>query len=262
MGKYFSLTFYEKQTQPGEIWLRTPDNRIVSAADGLKNVFSKYKYATASLPLADNSNRSFYQDINEGVYFTRFDVIQDVVFVETPRGTIFDQIVVENNEIYPKTQDNNFTTSLSSNRLRFPDYWFDENNRKIFIATYRNENFQPNTKNFKLGYIIEEFDMKRSVLDVINYFTVDFNFDTKVAYKETPIAEPLKITYNKETKMFNLSHICRGPKKEFGLISINLLRDQDLSVKNVNAFFSFSKTTDVVFEKIIQKKTTIDSDNQ
>lgn len=262
MGKYFSLTFYEKQTQPGEFWIRTPDNRIVSAIDGLKNVFEKYKYATASLPFHDNSLRTFYQDITEPGYFTRFDVIQDVIFVETQRGTIFDQIEVKNNIIYPKTQDNNFTTSLKSNRLRFPDYWFDEINRKIFITTYRIEAFQENTKGLRLGYFIEEYDMKRSILDVKNYFTVEFDFNAKNFYTETPISEPAKLTYNRETKMFNISHICRGPKKEFGLVSINVLKDQDLSVKNINAFFSFQKTTNVIFNPIIQKKMTIDSDNQ
>lgn len=260
MGKYFSLTFYEKQSQTGELWIRTPDNRIVSASDGLKNVFAKYKNIKQNNSYDDGSDRTFYQDAIEGTYFTRFDVIQDVIFVETPRGVIFDQITVKDNEIYPKTQDNNFTTSLSSDRLRSPDYWFDEHNRKIFIATYKNEYYTSNS--FKLGYIIEEFDMKRSILDVKNYFTVEFNLEMDSDYKELPIFEPIKITYNRDTKMFNLSHIFRGPKKEFGLISINLLKDQDLSVKNINAFFSFSKTSDVVFEKIIQKKMTIDSDIQ
>jgi hypothetical protein len=259
MGKYFSLTFYEKNRQEGELWVRTPNNSIVPAQEALSEVFLKYKNVSSELSEQDSSGRTIYQDLMEGNFFLRFDMIQDVLFVETPRGNIFDQIVVENNKILPRNQDNNFTTSLLSKRLTFPDYYFDENNKKIYIVTNKIEEYE-NLNGLKLGYIIEEFDMNSSVLDVKYYFKVFFNFNIKNFYKILPIVEPLKLSYNRFTKTFNISHICRGPNNEFGLVSINVLKDQNLNVNSINAFFPFQDTTDVDYESIIQKKLTIDLD--
>jgi len=259
MGKYFSLTFYEKNRQEGELWVRTPTNSVLPAQQALSNVFLKYKNVTSDLAEEDSSGRTFYQDLMDGNFFLRFDMIQDVLFVETPRGNIFDQIVVENNQILPRNQNNNFTTSLSSRRLTFPDYWFDENNKNIYIVSNKIEEYQ-NLNGIKLGYIIEEFDINSSILDVKYYFTVFFNFNIKNFYNQLPIVEPLKLSYNKFTKTFNISHICRGPKNDFGLISINVLKDQNLNVQSINAFFPFQETTDVDYSSIIQKKLTIDLD--
>jgi hypothetical protein len=259
MGKYFSLTFYEKNRQEGELWVRTPNNTILPAEQALSRVFLKYKNVVSDLAEGDSSGRTFYQDIVEGKNFLRFDMIQDVLFVETPRGNIFDQIVFENNQILPRNQDNNFTTSLSSRRLSFPDYWFDENNKKIYIASSKIEQYEK-LNGLKMGYIIEQFDMNSSILDVKYYFTIFFNFNIKNFYDELPIVEPLKLSYNKYTKIFNISHICRSPKKDFGLVSINILKDQELSIESINAFFPFQKTTDVDYVPIIQKKLTIDMD--
>jgi hypothetical protein len=259
MGKYFALTFYEKNRQAGELWVRTPNNLIVPAQEALSQVFLKYKNVSSELAEQDSSGRTIYQDLMDGTFFLRFDMIQDVLFVETPRGNIFDQIVVENNKILPRNQDNNFTTSLLSKRLTFPDYYFDENNKKIYIVTNKIEEYQ-NLGGLKLGYIIEEFNMNSSILDVKYYFTVFFNFNIKQFYDTLPIVEPLKLSYNRFTKTFNISHICRGPNNEFGLVSINVLKDQDLNVSSINAFFPFQDTTNVEYESIIQKKLTIDLD--
>jgi hypothetical protein len=259
MGKYFSLTFYEKNRQEGELWVRTPNNTILPAQQAFSNVFLKYKDVVSDLSVDDSSGITFYQDLMGGTNFLRFDMIQDVLFIETPRGNIFDQIVFENNRILPRNQDNNFTTSLSTRRLTFPDYWFDESNKKIYIVSNRIEQYQ-NLNGLKLGYIIEQFDMNSSILDVKYYFTVFFNFNIKNFYDELPIVEPLKLSYNNYTKIFNISHICRGPKKDFGLVSINILKDQQLDVQSINAFFPFQETTDVDYVPIVQKKLTIDLD--
>jgi hypothetical protein len=72
--------------------------------------------------------------------------------------------------------------------------------------------------------------------------------------------EPPKITYNKSTKMFNVSHILRGPRKQFGFVSINILKDQNLDVKEINAFFPYAKTKDIIYNISLQKTLTVDSD--
>jgi hypothetical protein len=256
MGKYFSLTFYEKKLQSGELWVRDSNDNIFSVSEALKNVFIKYK----DVDIKDVDSLTFYEQVTTNTEILRFDVIQDVIFIETPRGNIFDQIILENDEIKPKTLDNNFTTSLSSRRSGFPDYWFDENNRKIFIASSNVESYDQSLSGLRIGYIIEQFDMNTSILDIKYYFNITFNFGIDSYYKEIPIVEPVQLTYNKITKTFNISHICRGPKKQFGLVSINILKDQNLNVSSINALFPFQDTSVVTYNKVIQKKLSIDSD--
>lgn len=256
MGKYFSLTFYEKNLQEGELWLRDNNNNVLSVSEALKNVFIKYK----DVDNKDVDSLTFYEQINTNTQILRFDVIQDVFFIETSRGNIFDQIIMENGEIKPKTLDNNFTTSLSSRRSGFPDYWFDENNRKIYIASNKVESYNGNLNGVKVSYMIEQFDMNTSILDVKYFFDITFDFGVNSFYSQIPIVEPVQLTYNKITKTFNISHICRGPKKQFGLVSINMLKDQTLDVTSINCFFPFRDTSNVVYKKTIQKKLSIDSD--
>lgn len=242
MGKYFTLTLYEKNLQNGEMWIRTPDNQVLPAHEVLKNVFIKYKDVDPNIT-GEPSYQSFYDQLNQGNNYLRFDIIQDVIFIETSKGCIFDQIYVENNIVYPKTQNNYFITSLSSKRFGFPSYWYDEDEHSIYIAsnsvvdwagsnTWENENSGITNK-----YIIEKFDMQESILDVICHFDLDIKYSVPDTYTEIPIVEPVKLSYNDDTKTFNLSHISRGPKKQFGLISINVLKQKgDLKVKQVNAF--------------------------
>jgi hypothetical protein len=256
MGKYFSLTFYEKNLQEGELWFRDTNNNVLSVSEALKDVFIKYKDVDSK----DVDSLTFYEQVNTNTQILRFDIIQDVFFIETSRGNIFDQIVMENGEIKPKTLDNNFTTSLSSRRANFPDYWFDENNRKIYIASNKVESYNGTLNGVNVSYMIEQFDMNTSILDVKYFFNITFNFGINSFYNQIPIVEPVQLTYNKITKTFNISHICRGPKKQFGLVSINILKDQTLDVSSINCFFPFQDTSNVVYKKTIQKKLSIDSD--
>jgi hypothetical protein len=253
MGKYFTLTFYEKNLQNGELWIRTPNNTVLPAHEVLKNVFIKYKDADPNIT-GEPGYRSFYDQLNTGENYLRFDIIQDVIFVENNRGCIFDQIVYENGIVYPKTQDNNFITSISSKRFGFPSYWFDEDDLKIYIASNSivdwagsaswNETYSGITNR----YMIEEFDMQTSILDVKCHFDLDIQYSITDMYKEFPIVEPLKLSYNEDTKTFNMSHICRGPKKQFGLVSINVLKEKnELNVKQVNAFLPLQTDIDTPF---------------
>jgi hypothetical protein len=264
MGKYFTYSFYEKNLQRGELWLRSPEGVVQPAAETLSEVFLKYKnvegYEDITDVLINSNNYTFYQELTSGADILRFDVIQDVLFVETKRGNFFDQIIYEEGKIKPVNQDNNFVTSLCARRLGFPDYWFDENNRKIYIVTNKMQSHASDLSGCLVEYVIEQFDMNSSILDVKLYFSLHFNFGTYNYYPSFPIMEPPKLTYNKSTKMFNVSHILRGPKKHFGLVSINVLKDQNLDVKQVNAFFPFGKIIDINYNIKTQKTLTVDSD--
>lgn len=253
MGKYFTLTLYEKNLQDGELWIRTPNDSVLPAHEVLKNVFIKYKDVDPNV-IGEPNYQSFYEQLNTGQSYLRFDIIQDVIFVETAKGCIFDQIVYDNNIVYPKTQDNNFITSLSSKRFGFPSYWFDESEQKIYIASNNIVDWSGSSTwgETKAGivneYIIEEFNMETSILDVKCRFHLKLEFSLTDYYTELPIVEPVKLSYNKDTKTFNLSHICRGPKKQFGLISVNILDERnELKVKQVNAFLPLQTNRDLPF---------------
>jgi hypothetical protein len=253
MGKYFTLTLYEKNLQNGELWIRTPNNTVLPAHEVLKNVFIKYKDVDPNIT-NEPGYQSFYEQLNTGQSYLRFDIIQDVIFVETSKGCILDQITYENGIVYPKTQDNNFITSLSSKRFGFPSYWFNEDEHKIYIASNStvdwagSNTWEDAESGIVLKYIIEEFDMETSILDVKCHFNLKLQFSVLDTYKELPIVEPVKLSYNEDTKTFNLSHICRGPKKQFGLISINLLNERnELKVKQVNALLPLQTDIKVPF---------------
>ena len=263
MGKYFTYSFYEKNLQRGELWLKSPEGVVQPAAEALSSVFLKYKdiemYDDLGDAVTENLN-TFYQELTSGADILRFDVIQDVLFMETKRGNFFDQITYEEGVIKPVNQDNNFVTSLSARRLGFPDYWFDENNRKIYIATNVIKSNNADLSGCLIEYIVEQFDMNSSILDVKLYFSLHFNFGIYDYYPTIPIMEPPKLTYNKSTKMFNISHLLRGPRKHFGLVSLNILKDQNLDVKEINAFFPFGKISDIKYTIKTQKTLTVDSD--
>lgn len=264
MGKYFTYSFYEKNLQRGELWLKSPEGVVMSAAESLNDVFSKYTNSNqtdiGTVDQGGENATTFYTELTSGGEILRFDVLQDVLFVETKSGNLFDQIIYENGKIKPLTQDNNFFTSLSARRMGFPDYWFDENNRKIYIVTNKMLSHSADLSGCLIEYIVEQFDMNSSVLDVKLYFSLHYNFGILGYYPNFPIMEPPKLTYNKSTKMFNVSHILRGPRKHFGFVSINILKDQNLDVKEINAFFPYGKTTDINYDIKLQKTLTVDSD--
>lgn len=264
MGKYFTYSFYEKNLQRGELWLKSPDNIVMPAAEALSAVFLKYKdievYEDYLDQMLNEGGYTFYHELTSGADILRFDVMQDVLFVETKRGNFFDQITYEDGYIKPVNQDNNFVTSLSARRLGFPDYWFDENNRKIYIVTNKMVSHEASLSGCLVEYIVEQFDMNSSILDVKLHFSLHYNFGVYNFYPSFPIMEPPKLTYNKSTKMFNVSHILRGPRKHFGFVSINILKDQNLDVKEINAFFPYKKTSDIIYDIKVQKTLTIDSD--
>ena len=259
MGKYFTYSFYEKNLQRGELWLKAPDGTVFSAFETLSSVFIKYKDVDAA-DLEGGPGVTFFTELTSGQDILRFDVMQDVLFVETKRGNFFDQITLEDGQIKPVNQDNNFYTSANARRMGFPDYWFDENNRKIYIVSNKVQSHTPDLSGCLIEYVVEQFDMNSSVLDIKLLFYLHYNFGVYDFYPNFPIMEPPKLTYNKSTKMFNISHILRGPRKNFGFVSINILKDQNLDVKNINAFFPYKKTKTIDYDVIIQKTLTVDSD--
>ena len=262
MGKYFTQTFYEKNNQPGELWVRDVNNNVKPVSEFLSNVITKYKPLSSNYISSNNYtniNTDFYNSLIDSKNILRFDIMDDVLFLETSVGNIFEQITTSSSgAIIPKNQNNNFSSSENlTKRFGFPDYWYDESNRNIFIASNKIDSYS----NFiKIGYIIEVFDIKNSILDIKYHFNIKINFGNDYVYKDFPVMEPVKLTYNKSTKTFNLSHILRGANKEFGLISINVIKDQNLNINKYNALLPFKNPLNIEYEIVSQKKLSISSD--
>jgi len=262
MGKYFTQTFYEKNNQPGELWIRDNNNNIKLVSEFLSNVFLKYKPLSSSYISTNkysNIDVDFYNSLMDSKQILRFDIMDDVIFIETPVGNTFEQIIIDDRGfIQPKNQSNNFSSSENlTKRFGFPDYWYDELNRNIFVASNKIDSYG----NFiKLSYIIELFNIKNSLLDIVYQFNININFGNEYSYKQLPVVEPVKLTYNKSTKTFNISHICRGANKEFGLISINLTKDQTININKFDALLPFKNPTNIEYNLITQKKLSISSD--
>jgi hypothetical protein len=248
---YFTYSFYEKKLQEGEVWIRNSNGLVQTASEALSGVIEKYKSLTPDTFL-------FYNQIMSGQQILRLDMIQDVIFIETREGNIFDKIVYRNNQILAANQDNNFYKSLSANRTGFPDYWFDESNKKIYTSFHRVDYHLNNQ--ITIGVVMEQFDMITNIFDTKLYFTLDFTFDDISYGTRVPFIEPTKLCYNKATKDFNISYIQRGPLKDFGLVSINILKDQKLEVKAINTLLPYTKNVQIDLNVIEEKLLTVNSD--
>ena len=219
--------YYDKQV-PGELWLRDLKNNVDSASNILSSVYLKYK----------NVNSTFFSYLISN-QITRFDLFYDTFFIETPIGCIFEKFFIQSEEILPYNQINLFnprkTTSI--------DYWFNENKNNVIFTEihYFNDILKnPYEKYFEFILIVKAFDCttgltKTLVLDVIRLSYISSrNWDGVNFGIENP-----KITYNKDTKNYNISFILRNTAKELGLVSINL-SDSDIPVvTEVNGFLPY-----------------------
>jgi len=88
-------------------------------------------------------------------------------------------------------------------------------------------------------------------------FDINVNISNNHYYNE-PSLEPAKISYNLDTKTFNVSFICRGNNQEFGLISINLSKGQTLEIDEINCFLPFIKNKTINVDVILNK--TLETD--
>jgi hypothetical protein len=225
----------------GELWLRTPSGKILPSTDALSAL--NLKYSTV--------NTDFYSElINNQI--KRFDFFYDVIFLETETGYIFDKLTKNNNILIPSNNDDRLIITANGNK--FPDYWLDEVNKKIYVVD--NQIKYWTSTNVKINVTIKQFDILK------NTYSSKFSYDINLTYcnfsnlTKKPILEPCKISYNNDTRCFNVSFILRGNKDEFGIISTILKKDQNLVIDNINCLLPYatlqSITTDVIVDKLLE----------
>jgi hypothetical protein len=224
----------------GEVWMRTPSGKILPSTDALSSL--NLKYSTI--------NSNFYSELSSN-QIKRFDFFYNVIFIETASGYIFDKLTKSENILIPENNDNRLTvkTKMESN----PDYWLDEINKKLYVVD--NTLLSWSSTSVKINVKIKQFDITK------NLYSTKFSYDINLTissslYTAIPKIEPCKISYNIDTRCFNISFILRGNNNEFGLISTILKKNQNLVIDNINCLLPYTTlqqiTSDVMVDKLLE----------
>lgn len=235
-------TKLEENSEVGQLWLRTPSGTVYPATSAFSAVYLKYQNLANTFCVHLTNNQ-----------IKRFDIFYDVIFIETDCGHIFDKIEIIDNVFKPVNLDNRFYPT--KNDVGLPDYWLDETNKKIYNVI--NKVYNWTLSSVDVDVIVEQFDIIRNTFAIKLNYQILFNFEKNI-YSEKPILEPPKITYNLDTKTFNISFILRGPNKEFGLFSTNLIKEEILNISEVNSIVPYTSSTNMTVNIIDQK--TLETD--
>jgi hypothetical protein len=219
--------------------MRTPSGKILPSTDALSALNLKYS----------TTNPDFYFElINNEI--KRFDFFYNVIFIETESGYIFDKLTKSENILIPENNDNRLT--LKVNMESNPDYWLDEINKKIYVVDNTLNSWNSNTVNLNIK--IKQFDITKNLYSTKLSYNLNLKYYNNIT--KEPIIEPCKISYNIDTKCFNVSFILRGNNDEFGLISNTLKKNQNLVIDSINCLLPYTTlqeiTSDILVDKLLE----------
>lgn len=215
---------YINSSIPGELWIRDFEGKKEIGSNALSSVYLKYssKYPTFFSELTSNQ-------------ITRFDCFLDCVFVETKSGAILEKLSIDGDKFKPFNMANLHVpkVNLKKGLLNFNtyvDYWYDENSNKIYyvylVALEENKTFR---FQYSLAIIMDEFDCHTGLTETVLFDKLTLAFkDSKNWDLYDYVLENPKITYNKDTLKFNFSFLLKNKSRDFGLISINYLKNDTL----------------------------------
>jgi hypothetical protein len=219
--------YYDKQI-PGELWLRDLKNNVDSASNILSAFYLKYK----------NINETFYFYLNTN-QVTRFDLFYDTIFIETPVGYILEKFYIQDEQILPFNQINLFNNKKTTN----VDYWFNESKNTVIqaeIYCYTDSLKSPSDKYFDFILILKSFDCTTGLNQTIAIELIRLAYASSIDWDDSLFTvETPKITYNKDTKYYNVSFILRNSVKTLGLVSLNLLKKDYPTIAEVNGFLPY-----------------------
>lgn len=206
--------------------MRDLSDNIDSANNVLSSIFLKYV----------NINTNFYADLSSN-NITKFDVFYDTLFVETPNGFIFEKFYIDSGYIKPYNQLNLFTS-----RKNAPiDYWYDETKNKVsFVEIVAN--VDPYLENYiSFLVIFKEFYCSSGTAKVVFLGEVKLIYSSISHWDQSnQTIEPPKITYNTDTKTFNVSFILRNSIGTLGLVSLNIENTGSLEITELNTFLPYA----------------------
>jgi len=220
------MSVYFNKQLPGQLWLRDLTDNVTPAYNSLSSIFLKYK----------TINNSFFYDLCSN-NINRFDVIYDTLFVETSSGHIFEKFYVDEYSIVqPYNQINLFSTRKNTT----VDYWYNESQRAIYSAEIFYSATPVLTNAFGFNLLFKKFDCSTGLDSVLLLENIVINYSKAKNWDITKFTiENPKITYNPDTKTFNISFVLRNSVGTFGIISINILDISIPQISEVNGFLPF-----------------------
>jgi hypothetical protein len=211
------MDFYNDTNFSGELWLRDINDNLQEVSILLSSVFLKY---SSLYP-------DFYYDLNLNI-ITKFDVFYDSFFIQTPNGYIFEKIILQNSEFLPYSLFDLYSPLQSTNI----DYWFDEINRKVYFCGF-NDIYLESSSSIRLSLFFKEFDIKSGKINLFYEKYIYLALDTTTdLLSSNGIKDDPKLTYNKDTNIFNISFLVKNDIKQNALISINLNQNDILEINS------------------------------
>lgn len=203
------MTIYEKQISSGEGWFKSSDNKKISCNMALSSFAKKYLTVAESL----------CNDLSSNI-IKKMDIIQDIIFVETPNGYFLDKFEISGDLPIPLNNYDNHREFLTSESI---DYWYEEKDKKIytFLGKISSSSI--------FSYEICQFDMLK------NLYTVLDTLYANLSVMNITYADPIKICYNPETKTFNASNLVQIESlSSVNLLSVNFKNAEKMEISEVN----------------------------
>lgn len=202
------MSIFAKNSENGEIWLRKPDNTIFSANSALSAIYQKYESINSNFFLNLSSNQ-----------IKKFDIIYDVIYLETAAGYSFDKFEIDEYENFAPINLNNNFQSYTTNTSN--DFWFDDQTNRIY--------------SFFGGLSGNTFHYRVDVYDSIkNTYSKKLEFTFDVGDVNVDVLEPMVVCYNDSTQTFNITSIFRYYNIETNIVSINIIKKKSLEVNAIN----------------------------
>jgi hypothetical protein len=218
------MSLYNESETAGNLWLRNPSGVIENGSKLLSAIYLKY----SEIP-------NFYTDlINNDI--TRFDVFYDCLFIETQNGCFFEKIFIDENDSFQPFTRNYFFNIKKTTKV---DYWFNENEQKIYFVDIEHLTSQIEHFNFILH--IKEFDCVTGATEQKVKQFIDLKFSSSESWTNlNPIVETPKLTYNPNSTNYNVSFIFRNRIKQFALLSLMLSKKRTFEVNKIDGIVPFA----------------------
>lgn len=239
------MTINSELNSLGQLWVKNIKGDVLTVNEAFSSIFIKYQ----------NSNTTFFNELTANK-IKRFDTFYDSFLIQTNSGYIFEKYFVQGYDFKPYNKINNFQSQKTSNpftNFEKPtnfDYWFDENEKVIYFFEFDSYNAQAPTIDLKYSQIkykfnFKKFDTKTNIIESLLTQTVSFWLENpKLFFNTNGVKGEPRLTYNEDTKTFNVSFLVRNDVKEFGIISMNFKKDK---VLEVNTYIPFGKVMPLDF---------------
>lgn len=235
------MSIHNSQNKIGELWLRTLNGSVMSSNEILSSVYIKYSTVDPIL----------YQELQNNEII-RFDVFYDVIYIETERGYFFEKIKFDPflNQVLPYNNDNNFIYSFQTPI----NYWFDEDNFKIYYVQINSGIQQANT--FVFFVTVREFDIKTATNEIVLQHSITVYSQQSVSWggKNANIEKP-HICYNKDSRNYNISFIVRNNQNTIGLVSMILNKNEEFRITKIDALLPFFTNCTLTYANYLSANT-------